>query len=78
MIGVPDERWDEKVVAAVQPKPGARIDPDALREFCADYIARHKLPKEIVFVEEFPRTGLGKISKHVLKAQLAADGGLET
>jgi fatty-acyl-CoA synthase len=74
VIGVPDERWDEKVVAAVQPKAGREIDPEVLREFCAEYIARYKLPKQIVFVSEFPRTGLGKISKHVLKANLAAEG----
>ena len=77
VIGIPDERWDEKVVAAVQLKPGVSVEADTLKEFCAEHVARYKLPKQIVFVSEFPRTGLGKISKHTLKANLTAEGHFE-
>jgi acyl-CoA synthetase (AMP-forming)/AMP-acid ligase II len=75
VVGLPDERWDEKVVAVVQLNTDVdEVDTDELKEFCAEYLARHKLPKEFVFVSGFPRTGLGKISKHILKANLQRAG----
>ena len=74
VVGVPDDRWDEKVVAAVQPKARTVLDTADLHEFCTEYLARYKIPQVFVVVDEFPRTGLGKISKHVLKADLIASG----
>ncbi len=72
VVGVPDDRWDEMVVAAVQLKAETTADEEELREFCVDAIARHKIPKRIVFVDAFPRTGLGKISKHELRPLVEA------
>lgn len=75
VIGVPDQRWDERVVAVVRCEPGEHVSEADLVDHCAALIARYKLPKQVVFVEDYPRTGIGKISKHQLKGALA-DAGL--
>ena len=63
VIGVPDPRLGERVVAAVQLEPGARASADELRDHCRESLARYKVPDEIRFVGEFPRTPMGKIRK---------------
>jgi acyl-CoA synthetase (AMP-forming)/AMP-acid ligase II len=74
VIGTPDERWDERVVAVVQLAQGETTTDEDLVEHCAARIARYKLPKQVLFVDDFPRTGIGKISKHQLKAMLQEAG----
>jgi acyl-CoA synthetase (AMP-forming)/AMP-acid ligase II len=70
VIGKPDERLGERVIAAVELKPGERCRPEELKERCAAELARYKVPEEIVFVEAFPRNAMGKIVKHELKKRL--------
>jgi acyl-CoA synthetase (AMP-forming)/AMP-acid ligase II len=72
VVGLPDERWDERVVAAVLPRDGAAIDADEVRAFCRERLAAYKVPKQVVVVTALPKTGLGKIAKHELRAQLTA------
>jgi acyl-CoA synthetase (AMP-forming)/AMP-acid ligase II len=68
VFGIPDARLGERVVAVVQPKPGRAAPPeDALRAFCAERIARYKVPDRIASVPALPRNAMGK----VLKRQLA-------
>jgi acyl-CoA synthetase (AMP-forming)/AMP-acid ligase II len=72
VVGLPDERWDERVVAAVSPAAGATIDPEAVRAHCREHLAAYKVPKQVEVVDDFPRTGLGKIAKSDLRARLLA------
>jgi acyl-CoA synthetase (AMP-forming)/AMP-acid ligase II len=67
VIGMPDEKWGEKVVAVVIPK--ADVDENTLLEYCRDKLAAFKRPKQILFIkaEEMPRTPTGKILHRVLR-----------
>lgn len=67
VVGVPDTRRDERVVAYVLPAPGATIDVDELRTFCSRSLARFKLPHEVHVVDDMPRTSIGKIRKNELR-----------
>jgi acyl-CoA synthetase (AMP-forming)/AMP-acid ligase II len=69
VFGIPDERLGERVVAVVQPRAG-RTAPaeDVLRAFCAEQIARYKLPDRIASVAALPRNAMGKIVKRELRA----------
>jgi O-succinylbenzoic acid--CoA ligase len=62
----PDEEWGEIVVAKVVTRAGASTSAEALRGFCAQRIARYKVPKRIEFVGELPRTGSGKLLRREL------------
>ncbi|GAA1365083.1 long-chain fatty acid--CoA ligase [Arthrobacter rhombi] len=73
VIGVGDERWGERVVAVVAPKPGVELDLEALREFAGAKLARYKLPLELRLVPELPRNATGKVLKHELRAPAPAD-----
>ena len=69
VFGIPDERLGERVVAVVQPRAG-RTAPaeEVLRAFCAEQIARYKLPDRIASVAALPRNAMGKIVKRELRA----------
>jgi acyl-CoA synthetase (AMP-forming)/AMP-acid ligase II len=60
VIGVPDERWMERVAAVVQPRPGARPTLGELDAHCRARIARYKVPRELVLVDEIVRSPVGK------------------
>ena len=71
VVGRADEKWGEVPVAMIVP----RSDDDAptleeIREFCDGKLARYKLPKDIVVKDAFPRSGMGKIQKTVLRQQV--------
>jgi fatty-acyl-CoA synthase len=71
VIGVPDEKWQERPLAAVVLKPGASATPDELREFLSDKVARWWLPERWAFVDELPKTSVGKQDKKVIRKQYA-------
>jgi acyl-CoA synthetase (AMP-forming)/AMP-acid ligase II len=68
VVGVPDERLGERVVAAVQLRPGATVSEDALREHCLANLAKYKVPERWLFVDELPRNSMGKIQRRELPA----------
>jgi fatty-acyl-CoA synthase len=70
VVGVPDEKWGEAVVAYVTLRGQATADADELREFARARLARFKVPKRIEFVDELPKTATGKVQKFVLREQL--------
>ncbi len=70
VIGVPDEKWGEAVVAAVVPRPEAQVTGDELIAHCKANLATFKAPKRVVFLEALPRTGSGKIRKQSLRESL--------
>jgi len=63
VIGIADEKWGEKVVAAVVVKPGAMLTPKEVQDYCKEHLLDWKCPKEIFFLDELPRNKMGKILK---------------
>ncbi|HMJ75262.1 MAG TPA: AMP-binding protein [Iamia sp.] len=61
VLGVPDERLGERVVAVVEPVAGEEIDLDALRGHCLAHLARYKVPERFVVVGGLPRNAMGKV-----------------
>ncbi len=74
VIGVPDEKYGEEVMAWVVLKPEARATADELREYCRNKIAHYKVPRHWRFVDSFPMTVSGKVQKY--KMREAALSGL--
>jgi acyl-CoA synthetase (AMP-forming)/AMP-acid ligase II len=60
VVGTPNERFGEQVTAVVQPRAGVTLDPATLSAFAARHLARYKLPRAIVFVDEMVRSPSGK------------------
>jgi acyl-CoA synthetase (AMP-forming)/AMP-acid ligase II len=60
VVGTPHERFGEQVTAIVQVRKGEEPSKEELIEFCARHLARYKLPREILFVEEMVRSPSGK------------------
>ncbi|MCE9570205.1 MAG: long-chain fatty acid--CoA ligase [Rhodocyclales bacterium] len=71
VIGRPDERWGEIVVAVVVPKPGRGLSGAQVLTLLEGRIARFKQPKEVVIVEALPKTALGKIRKEDVRKMVA-------
>jgi fatty-acyl-CoA synthase len=67
VAGIASEKYGEEVGAFIILKDGADLDEDRVREYCRGKIARHKIPKYIFFIREFPMTGSGKIQKFKLR-----------
>jgi fatty-acyl-CoA synthase len=72
VVGIPDERYGEAVVAFVCREAGAQLDADALREHCRA-IAHYKVPRDVHFVAEFPMTVSGKVQKFKLREWAIAE-----
>jgi 3-oxocholest-4-en-26-oate---CoA ligase len=60
VVGVPDERWGERVVAVVQPRPDTSPTLEALQAHAREHLARYKLPREVVLVDTITRSPSGK------------------
>jgi acyl-CoA synthetase (AMP-forming)/AMP-acid ligase II len=71
VVGLPHARWSEAITAVVVPKPGATVDPQALRSAMKDHIDGYKVPKDVIVVDELPKTSTGKIQKNVVREQFA-------
>ena len=69
VVGIPDERYGEEICAFVMLKDGQTADADDLRSFCRGRIAHYKVPRHVLFVDEFPMTVTGKIQKYRLREQ---------
>ena len=67
VIGRPDARWDEVPIAYVIRRKGSSIDAAGLQAHVQSQLARFKVPREVVFVEDLPRTALGKVQHFMLK-----------
>ena len=70
VIGLPDDKWGERVVVVVQPHPGATVDPDELTAFVKQRIGSVKAPKEVHVWADLPRSKVGKVLKTEIKAQI--------
>jgi malonyl-CoA/methylmalonyl-CoA synthetase len=67
VVGIADEKWGEKIVAAVVTKAESNIKPEAVRAHCKNNLHDWKCPKEVVFVKALPRNTMGKILKEEVK-----------
>ena len=75
VIGVPDDRWGERVHAVVVLGDGSGATVDELREHCKTFIAGYKAPRSVDFVDQLPMSGAGKVLKRDLRAKYwPADG----
>ena len=77
-VGLPDEKWGEKVVAVVVAKPGVDeedIDEQTIKDCCKDKLAGYKRPKEVIFIQpdDMPRTPTGKILHRKLREKLGPE-----
>jgi fatty-acyl-CoA synthase len=78
VIGVPDVKYGEEVMACVKLRPGATATVDEIREFCRGRIAHFKVPRYVKFVEEFPMTVTGKVRKVEMREAAVKELGLES
>ncbi len=72
VVGVPDERYGEEAAACVILKEGKTVTEQELRQYMMEHIARHKVPKYIVFTDSFPMNAAGKILKYKMREDLEA------
>jgi fatty-acyl-CoA synthase len=76
VVAVPDERWGERPLAIVVLAEGAEVAPEELRSFLADRVAQWQVPERWAFVDEVPKTSVGKFDKKALR-QRHASGDLD-
>jgi fatty-acyl-CoA synthase len=76
VIGVPDDRYGEELVAWIRAKPGSDLDTESVREFCKGTIAHFKIPRYVKFVDEFPMTVTGKVRKVEMREVSVQELGL--
>jgi acyl-CoA synthetase (AMP-forming)/AMP-acid ligase II len=69
VAGVPDDKYGEEVGAFIILKDGADITEEDVKDFCRGKISRHKIPKYVFFLKEYPMTASGKIQKYKLREQ---------
>ena len=80
VAAVPSPKYGEQVGAFIILHEGVQMDEQQVQDFCRGKIARHKIPKYVFFVKEFPLTGSGKIQKFKLKdlsLKLLAERGIQ-
>lgn len=70
VVGVKDDTWGEKVIAVVALKQGAEAGEEELIKFVRERIAGYKTPKQVVFMENIPKTAIGKILRREVRAEL--------
>jgi fatty-acyl-CoA synthase len=77
VIGVPDEKYGEEIMAWVRLAEGQSATADEIRDYCRGQIAHYKVPRYITFVDSFPMTVTGKIQKYLMRQQSIAELGLQ-
>src|SRR5262249_13444248 len=77
VIGVPDAKYGEELMAWVRLKEGAAATGEELSAFCGGQIATYKVPRYWKFVTEYPLTVTGKVQKYLMREQAVAELGLE-
>ncbi len=67
VIGIPDEKWAERPLAAVVLRSGAEVSAEKLRAFMTEQVPRWQLPERWCFIDEVPKTSVGKFSKRQMR-----------
>ncbi len=73
VVAIPDEKWAERPLATVVLSEGASVTPEELREFLSKDFAKWQLPDAWAFIDEVPRTSVGKFDKKVIRKQYSDD-----
>jgi len=74
VIGIPDEKWGESVLAVIVPKEGAAVHDEEIKKIVRERLASFKVPKRIERVSALPRNGAGKVTKDALRKRFASAG----
>jgi acyl-CoA synthetase (AMP-forming)/AMP-acid ligase II len=74
VIGVPDEEYGSRLAAYIVPRPGARLEADAIREYIHRRLARFNVPRDVHFVQDLPRNATGKVLKRLLDEDISTLG----
>ena len=77
VVGVPDRKFGEEVLASIKLRAGQVATEDEIRAFCAEALARFKVPRWVRFVEGFPTTVTGKVQKYRIREQAVRELGLD-
>jgi fatty-acyl-CoA synthase len=77
VIGVPDVRFGEEIMAWVRLREGQAATPEEIRDYCRGKIAHYKIPRYVKFVDGFPMTVTGKVQKFVMREASVKELGLE-
>jgi fatty-acyl-CoA synthase len=72
VVGMPDARWGERVVAVIAPKASATLSGERVLALLEGRLARYKRPKQVLLVTELPKTALGKVRKEAVRQLVAA------
>jgi malonyl-CoA/methylmalonyl-CoA synthetase len=67
VVGIPDQKWGEKVVAAIVLKPGSDVKPEDIKTHCKQHLHNWKCPKQVAIVTVLPRNAMGKVLKEKVK-----------
>jgi fatty-acyl-CoA synthase len=73
VVAVPDPRWDERPCACVVRREGSSLDAEGVRSFLRERVAKWWVPERVEFIEEVPKTSVGKFDKKVLRRRLAGE-----
>jgi fatty-acyl-CoA synthase len=76
VVGIPDEKWGERPLASVVVVAGHSVTPDELADYLEDKVAHWQVPERWAFIEEVPKTSVGKFDKKVIRKRYA-DGELD-
>lgn len=76
VIGIPDEKWDERPLVAVVLREGSEVTPAQLQEYMGGHVAKWQLPENWARITEVPKTSVGKFDKKRLRSQFQ-DGDLQ-
>jgi fatty-acyl-CoA synthase len=77
VVGVPDQHFGEEICACIRLRHGQSASAEEIREFCKGHIAHFKIPRYVVFVDDFPMTVTGKVQKFKLREAMAHELDLE-
>jgi fatty-acyl-CoA synthase len=77
VIGVPDEKLGEEIMAWVKLREGQAATIEEIRDYCRGKIAHYKIPRYVKFVDGFPMTVTGKVQKFLMRETSVAELGLE-
>ncbi len=76
VVGVPDEKYGEELCAWIRLREGAQVEADAVRAFCRERVAHYKVPRYVLFVDDFPMTVTGKVQKYKMRETTIEQLGL--
>ena len=77
MIGVPNRQYGEEIMACVILKEGETADEEEIKQYVRSHMAKHKTPRYVAFMKEFPMNAAGKILKYKMREDAVKALGLE-